>query len=140
MTSSVEYQASTSEAARDTGGFAGHPRGLTTLFFTEMWERFSYYGMKAILILYMTYPLLAGGMQWDVAYAGLVMGTYTSSVYWTPLLGGWIADRFLGTRLAVLIGGIVIACGHFSMAVPTTATFYLGLVLISLGTGLLKPN
>jgi proton-dependent oligopeptide transporter, POT family len=140
MSSSVGFEASVPEAARDTGGIAGHPRGLTTLFFTEMWERFSYYGMKAILILYMIHPLVGGGMQLDVAYAGLVVGTYTSSVYWTPLLGGWIADRFLGTKLAVLAGGIVIACGHFSMAVPTTATFYLGLVLISLGTGLLKPN
>jgi POT family proton-dependent oligopeptide transporter len=140
INTTVEYAGSTPEAARDTGGIAGHPRGLTTLFFTEMWERFSYYGMKAILILYMTAPLVAGGMNLPDGYAGMVVGTYTSSVYWTPLLGGWIADRFLGTRLAVLIGGIVIACGHFSMAVPTIGTFYAGLVLISLGTGLLKPN
>ena len=127
-------------AAADTRGIGGHPRGLTTLFFTEMWERFSYYGMKAILILYMTAPIVVGGLHLPDKYAGLVVGTYTSSVYWTPLIGGWIADRFLGTRLAVLIGGIVIACGHFSMAVPSMVSFYAGLVLIALGTGLLKPN
>ena len=128
------------DAASDTGGIAGHPRGLTTLFFTEMWERFSFYGMKAILILYMTAPLVVGGLHLPDKYAGMVVGTYTSSVYWTPLLGGWLADKFLGTRLAVLIGGAVIACGHFSMAVPSMVSFYFGLVLVSLGTGLLKPN
>ncbi|HSZ54370.1 MAG TPA: peptide MFS transporter [Tepidisphaeraceae bacterium] len=130
----------TAAAALDTGGIAGHPRGLTTLFFTEMWERFSFYGMKAILSLYMTAPLMMGGMELSDAHAGLILGNYTSSVYLTPLVGGWLADRYLGTRLAVLIGGIVIACGHFSLAVPSMATFYLGLILITLGTGLLKPN
>jgi POT family proton-dependent oligopeptide transporter len=137
---SATVDASTPPAAHDTGGIAGHPRGLTTLFFTEMWERFSFYGMKAILSLYMTAPLALGGMQLSDAHAGLILGNYTSSVYLTPLVGGWLADRYLGTRLAVLIGGIVIACGHFSMAVPTLGSFYLGLVLITLGTGLLKPN
>jgi POT family proton-dependent oligopeptide transporter len=138
MSTTADDQATT--AAQNTGGIAGHPRGLTTLFFTEMWERFSFYGMKAILSLYMTAPLVFGGMQLSDAHAGLILGNYTSSVYLTPLVGGWLADRYLGTRLAVLIGGIVIACGHFSMAVPSTATFYLGLILITLGTGLLKPN
>ena len=125
---------------KDTGGIAGHPRGLTTLFFTEMWERFSFYGLRAILFLYMTTELEKGGLHFPRPYAGLIMGTYTSSVYWTPLLGGWIADRWLGARRAVLIGGIVIACGHFSMAIRSMPTFYLGLALIAIGTGFLKPN
>src|ERR1700726_2903682 len=86
-------------SATDSDGIAGHPRALTTLFFTEMWERFSFYGMKAILILYMTAPLAFGGLHLPDKYAGLVVGTYTSSVYWTPLIGGWLADKFLGTRL-----------------------------------------
>lgn len=141
MDQTLEYQgAAPAAAALDTGGIAGHPRGLTTLFFTEMWERFSFYGMKAILSLYMTAPLIAGGMGMSDAQGGLILGNYTSSVYLTPLIGGWLADRYLGTRLSVLIGGAVIACGHFSLAFPSNATFYLGLVLITLGTGLLKPN
>src|ERR1051325_1742029 len=86
----------------DTGGIGGHPRGLTTLFFTEMWERFSYYGMRSILFLYMTTALLKGGLGFDTPYAGLIMGTYTSGVYWTPLIGGWLADKYLGARRAVL--------------------------------------
>src|SRR5882672_9086203 len=121
-------------------GFFGHPRGLSTLFFTEMWERFSFYGLRAILFLYMTTAVAKGGLAFETHYAGLIMGTYTSGVYWTPLLGGWIADKWLGARRAVLVGGIIIACGHFSMAVATMPTFYLGLVLIALGTGFLKPN
>jgi POT family proton-dependent oligopeptide transporter len=121
-------------------GFFGHPRGLSTLFFTEMWERFSFYGLRAILFLYMTTELAKGGLAFPTPYAGLIMGTYTSSVYWTPLLGGWLADKWLGARRAVLIGGIIIACGHFSMAVKTMPNFYIGLALIALGTGFLKPN
>jgi POT family proton-dependent oligopeptide transporter len=126
-------------AATDTR-FFGHPRGLSTLFFTEMWERFSYYGMRALLILFMTAPLAAGGLGMGVAEAGAVYGLYTSMVYMTSLPGGWIADRMIGGQRAVLYGGILIASGHFSMAVPTVATFYLGLLLIVLGTGLLKGN
>ncbi len=125
---------------QDAGGFFGHPRGLSTLFFTEMWERFSFYGLRAILFLYMTTAVAKGGLAFETHYAGLIMGTYTSGVYWTPLLGGWIADKWLGARRAVLVGGIIIACGHFSMAVASMPTFYLGLVLIALGTGFLKPN
>src|SRR6266542_4378360 len=125
---------------RDTAGIAGHPRGLTTLFFTEMWERFSFYGLRAILFLYMITEVQKGGLAFERPYAGLIMGTYTSSVYWTPLLGGWLADKWLGARRAVLIGGIIIASGHFSMAVKSMPTFYLGLTLIALGTGFLKPN
>jgi POT family proton-dependent oligopeptide transporter len=120
--------------------FFGHPRGLSTLFFTEMWERFSYYGMRALLILFMTAPLAAGGLGMGVAEAGAIYGLYTSMVYMTSLPGGWIADRLIGGQRAVLYGGILIASGHFSMAVPTVATFYLGLLLIVLGTGLLKGN
>src|SRR5712691_1740874 len=124
----------------DTSGIAGHPRGLSTLFFTEMWERFSYYGMRSILFLYMTNALVKGGLAFDRPYAGLIMGTYTSGVYWTPLIGGWLADKWLGARRAVLLGGIIIASGHFSMAIRTMPNFYLGLALIAIGTGFLKPN
>ena len=124
----------------DRGGIAGHPRGLSTLFFTEMWERFSFYGLRAILFLYMITEVKKGGMAFDRPYAGLIMGTYTSSVYWTPLIGGWLADKWLGARRAVLIGGIIIACGHFSMALKTLPNFYIGLAFIAIGTGFLKPN
>ena len=120
--------------------FFGHPRGLSTLFFTEMWERFSYYGMRALLILFMTAPLTAGGLEFDIVTAGAVYGLYTSMVYMFTLPGGWIADRLIGQQRAVFYGGILIACGHFSMAVPSIATFYLGLFLIVVGTGLLKGN
>jgi POT family proton-dependent oligopeptide transporter len=120
--------------------FFGHPRGLSTLFFTEMWERFSYYGMRALLILFMTAAPAAGGLGFDTATAGAIYGLYTSMVYLLTLPGGWIADRWLGQRRGVLYGGILIASGHFSMAVPAMTTFYLGLVLIVIGTGLLKGN
>jgi POT family proton-dependent oligopeptide transporter len=120
--------------------FFGHPRGLSTLFFTEMWERFSYYGMRALLILFMTAPLANGGLGFPTAKAGAIYGTYVALAYLTSLPGGWIADRFLGQRRAVLYGGVVIMLGHISLAVPTMATFYLGLGLVVTGTGLLKPN
>jgi len=127
------------EAARERA-FFGHPRGLATLFFTEMWERFSYYGMRGILILFMTAPVASGGLGFDTAKAGAIYGLYTAFVYLAALPGGWVADRLLGQRRSVLVGGVVIALGHFSLAVPTLATFYLGLLLIVTGTGLLKPN
>ena len=120
--------------------FFGHPRGLSTLFFTEMWERFSYYGMRALLMLFMVAPLAEGGLGFDTATAGAVYGLYTSMVYMATLPGGWIADRLIGQRRAVFWGGVVISAGHFSMAFPTLATFYLGLFLIVVGTGLLKGN
>jgi POT family proton-dependent oligopeptide transporter len=120
--------------------FFGHPAGLSTLFFTEMWERFSYYGMRAILLLYMTKAFTEGGLALDEKYAGLIYGTYVSSVWYLPLPGGWLADRILGARRAVLIGAIIIACGHFSMVINSKLTFYAGLILIACGTGLLKPN
>src|SRR5689334_24484392 len=128
------------ETIQGDHAFFGHPRGLATLFFTEMWERFSYYGMRALLILFMTAPVAAGGLGFDTAVAGAIYGLYTSSVYMACLPGGWIADRWLGARRAVLYGGVLIAAGHFSMAIPSLTTFYLGLTLIVLGTGLLKGN
>ena len=116
-------------------GWFGHPRGLSTLFFTEMWERFSYYGMRAFLILYMTKAL-----GFTDADAGVSYGNYVSAVWLTPILGGLIADRWLGQYRSVLYGGILIALGHFSLAFPALPFFYAGLALIVLGTGLLKPN
>jgi POT family proton-dependent oligopeptide transporter len=124
----------------DASGIGGHPKGLTTLFFTELWERFSYYGMRAILVLYMVAPLAEGGLGFDTKHATSIYGTYTMSVYLTALPGGLIADRWLGARLAVLIGGIIIACGHFSMVFHSMTFFYAGMVLIAIGTGFLKPN
>ena len=124
----------------DSRQFFGHPRGLGTLFFTELWERFSYYGMRAILILFMTAPLEAGGLAFDVGTAGAIYGLYTGMVYLACLPGGWLADRLLGARRATLIGGGIIMGGHVCLAVPTLSSFYVGLVLLVIGTGLLKPN
>jgi proton-dependent oligopeptide transporter, POT family len=121
-------------------GFLGHPRGLMTLFFVEMWERFSFYGMRALLILYMTLPVANGGLGFSVAKGGLIYSVYTFSVYALGLPGGWFADRFIGYRRAVLIGGVLLALGHFSLAFPGEAYFFAGLVLIAVGTGLLKTN
>jgi len=124
---------------RDTA-FFGHPIDLATLFFTEMWERFSFYGMRAILILYMTSNVDVGGRGMTVTAAGLVMALYLSSSYLLSLPGGWIADRFLGQRSAVSLGGIGIAVGNAMIAMPVGALFYPGLAAIAIGTGLLKPN
>jgi POT family proton-dependent oligopeptide transporter len=120
--------------------FFGHPRGLATLFFTEMWERFSYYGMRALLILFMTASLRNGGLGFPVAKAGAIYGLYTAMVYLLSLPGGWVADHITGQRRAVLYGGMLIAAGQFCLAAPSMAVFYLGLILLVLGTGLLKPN
>jgi proton-dependent oligopeptide transporter, POT family len=124
----------------DTSGLFGHPKGMTTLFFTEMWERFSYYGMRAILVLYMVAPVAKGGLGFNTPDATGIYGIYTMMVYMTSIPGGWIADKILGGRLSVLIGGIIIALGHFCLAVRELPFFYLGLTLIVIGTGLLKPN
>jgi POT family proton-dependent oligopeptide transporter len=113
----------------------GHPRGLSLLFLVEMWERFSYYGMRALLVLY-----LVNALKWDTARATNLYGTYTSLAYLTPLFGGYLADRLLGTRRSLVIGGVLIALGHFSLAVQGMATFYLGLALVIIGTGFFKPN
>ncbi|MEN2283044.1 peptide MFS transporter [Algoriphagus sp. SE2] len=137
----------------------GHPKGLMTLFFTEMWERFSYYGMRALLILFMTKTIADGGLGFDDTTSGAIYGLYTMGVYLLALPGGWLADRLFGLKKSVWYGGIIIALGHFMMAVPgvvaliegnhgpktelstvDTSTFFLGLILIVLGTGLLKPN
>ena len=125
--------------------FLGQPRALSTLFFTEMWERFSYYGMRALLVLYLTAPLVsedggAEGLGIDDGTAIAIYGAYSGLVYLTPIAGGWIADRLIGARKTVLYGGIVIALGHYAMAVPNELTFWIGLLLIALGTGALKPN
>ena len=120
--------------------FFGHPRGLATLFFTELWERFSYYGMRGILILYLLNAIETGGMGLNAVKAGAIYGMYTAGVYLLALPGGWIADRILGQQRAVFTGGVIIAAGHFSMAIPSTFTFFAGLMLIVVGTGLLKPN
>ena len=124
----------------DTQGLFGHPRGLTTLFFTELWERFSYYGMRTLLILYMTASAAQGGLGFSTPRAASIYGTYTMSVYLLALPGGFLADRLLGARWAVLLGGVVIATGHFAMTMAPLPFFYAGLTLIAVGTGLLKPN
>jgi POT family proton-dependent oligopeptide transporter len=118
--------------------FFGHPRGLATLFFSEMWERFSYYGMRGFLILYMSTAAAAGGHGLDTATAAVIYGVYTSSVYLMNIPGGWLADRVLGQRKAVLYGGILIAAGHYALAIPASMTFYIGLLLG--WARLLKPN
>ncbi len=120
--------------------FFGHPGGLSTLFFTELWERFSYYGMRALLVLYMVAAVQDGGLGFTTPDATAIYGLYTASVYFLPLIGGWLADRFIGAKRATLIGGIIIAAGHFALAVPTLSFFYIGLVLVAVGTGFLKSN
>jgi POT family proton-dependent oligopeptide transporter len=121
-------------------GFFGHPRGLMTLFFTEMWERFSYYGMRAILMLFMTAAVVDGGLGFDAAKAGPIYAMYTSMVYLSTVPGGWIADNVLGQRRSVFYGGIVIMIGHILLAMHGIAFFYAGLFAVVIGTGLLKPN
>ncbi len=122
--------------------FKGHPRGLMVLFFTEMWERFSYYGMRGILILYMVASIENGGFGFDDTTAAAIYGLYTALVYLLALPGGWIADRITGQRQAVFYGGILIAAGNLCLAIPTfrNVLFPAGLILIVAGTGLLKPN
>ncbi len=115
--------------------FFGHPRGLSLLFAVEMWERFSYYGMRAILVLY-----LVNALGWSGEDASRLYGTYTGLVYLTPLIGGWLADRFIGTRRSLVIGGAIIAAGHFALAFESMTMFYLGLALVVIGTGFFKPN
>jgi proton-dependent oligopeptide transporter, POT family len=127
-------------AARADTSFFGHPRGLATLFFTEMWERFSYYGMRALLIYYMTHKIAEGGLGFRDSKAGAIYGLYTAMVYMLCLAGGWVADRITGQRRAVLIGGVFIAIGEFCLVVPSETSFYAGLVLLMMGTGMLKGN
>jgi proton-dependent oligopeptide transporter, POT family len=120
--------------------FFGHPRGLATLFFTEMWERYSYYGTRALLILYMTAATANGGLGFSVMKSGALYGFYTAMVYLLSLPGGWVADRIIGQQGAVLLGGILISAGNLCLASTTLTAFYAGLGLLIIGTGLLKPN
>ncbi len=127
-------------AAASSREFLGHPRGLATLFFTEMWERFSYYGMRALLVLFMVDQIERGGLGFTDQTATAIYGLYTAAVYVVAVPGGWIADRLWGAQRAVWFGGIVIMTGHFVLAIPGITSFFLGLMLVVLGTGLLKPN
>jgi len=120
--------------------FFGHPRGLSTLFFAEMWERFSYYGMRAFLILYMTTPVAAGGLAMADSEATSIYGTYTGAAWGASILGGILADRWLGQYRSVVLGGTLIMLGHFALVFRALGFFYAGLALIVIGTGLLKPN
>src|SRR5450432_2945962 len=123
--------------------FFGHPRGLATLFFMEMWERFSYYGIRPLLVLFMTAALARGGFGFQRSAASSIVGIYAASVYLASLPGGWIADRWLGLRRSIWWGGVLIALGHLSIALSALfarEVFFLGLILIVMGTGLLKPN
>ncbi|WML50972.1 peptide MFS transporter [Neobacillus sp. PS3-12] len=122
-------------------GFFGHPKGLFTLFFTEFWERFSYYGMKAILVYYMYYQVSKGGLGIDQQTALAIASVYGSLVYMSGIIGGWISDRMLGSSKSVFYGGILIMFGHIALAIPGSMTmFFVSMILIVLGTGLLKPN
>jgi POT family proton-dependent oligopeptide transporter len=128
-------------------GFFGHPRGLSTLFFTEMWERFSYYGLRPLLVLFMSATVINGGYGFDRGEASAIVGIYGAFVYLMSLPGGWVADRLLGLRRAIFLGACLISAGHISIGLSGLAgagngkiPFFLGLILIVLGTGLLKPN
>jgi POT family proton-dependent oligopeptide transporter len=121
-------------------GYFGHPIGLKTLFFTELWERFSYYGMRALLVLFMVEQIEQGGLAFSDETATAIYGLYTAAVYLVCLPGGWIADRLWGAQRSIWVGGVLIMSGHFVLAVPSLPTFFLGLLLVVLGTGLLKPN
>jgi len=123
-----------------TGDQFGHPAGLGTLFFTEMWERMSYYGMRALLVLFMVDAIEDGGLGFTDASATAIYGLYTASVYLLTLPGGWLADRLLGAQKTIWFGGIIIMCGHFILAIPSLYAFFIGLAFVAIGTGLLKPN
>lgn len=126
-----------------TTNTTGHPKGLYLLFTTEMWERFSYYGMRGLLTLYLTKATIEGGLGFNDANAGLLYGIYTGLVYLTPIFGGWLADNYLGQRKSITIGGIMMALGQFSLffsSANALAPFYLGLILLIIGNGFFKPN
>ena len=120
----------------------GHPAGLFVLFFTEMWERFSFYGMRVLLVNFLTMTLIGynPGWAWSTENAGALFGTYVMLLYLTPILGGIIADKLTGYRWAVIIGAVIITMGHASMAFETEKSLYLGLALLVIGTGFFKPN
>lgn len=136
-----------SSLTKDTAGtpsgektFFGHRRGMATLFMTEMWERFSWYGMRGILVLYLVAAVLDGPLEDRQVLAASIYGVYNAVVYMAAMPGGWVADRLWGARKAVLVGGVVIALGHFTLAIANDTAFFCGLALIAVGTGLLKPN
>ena len=118
----------------------GHPAGLFVLFFTEMWERFSYYGMRALLVMFFTASLLDQGWGWPREYAFAIFGTYTSMVYLSTLLGGYVSDRKIGFRYAILVGALLMTLGHACMALETEFFIYTGLILLVFGSGFFKPN
>ncbi|MCB0470268.1 MAG: oligopeptide:H+ symporter, partial [Flavobacteriaceae bacterium] len=118
----------------------GHPAGLFVLFFTEMWERFSYYGMRALLVLFFTASILDEGWGWPKEHALAIFGTYTSLVYLSTMLGGYFADKIIGYRWAVVVGALLMTLGHASMALETSFFIYLGLTLLVFGSGFFKPN
>ena len=143
MSTSLDAAARPASAADDRS-FFGHPSGLSTLFFTEMWERFSYYGLRPLLVLFMSAALAQGGFGIERSQASAIVGIYAASVYLMSLPGGWVADRLLGLRRAIMVGAVLISLGHISIGLSAFAhgrvPFFLGLILIVLGTGLLKPN
>src|SRR5215213_11768299 len=148
MSAAVDHTGVSPEGpSPDTSGIGGHPRGLSTLFFTEMWERFSYYGLRPLLVLFMSAAIMQGGYGFDRTTASAIVGIYAAFVYLMSLPGGWIADRLLGLRRAIFIGAALISSGHICIGLSGLAgagsgklPFFLGLVLIVLGTGMLKPN
>ena len=144
MSTPIDSSGSSPEAASMDRSFFGHPRGLSTLFFTEMWERFSFYGIRPLLVLFMSAAVAQGGFDIPRDQASAIVGIYAASVYLASLPGGWVADRLLGLRRAIMTGAVLISAGHISISLSSFARsrtpFFVGLVLIVLGTGLLKPN
>ncbi|SHG68014.1 peptide MFS transporter [Streptoalloteichus hindustanus] len=131
----------TAAPVNDDRSFFGHPRGLATLFFTEMWERFSYYGMRAILVFFLSASVANGGLGMEKPLASSLVSVYGAAIYMSALAGGWLADRLLGSQRSVFYGGVLIMAGHICMALPFGSTsVFLGLLLIILGSSLLKPN
>ena len=141
---STSQDAANRATPAESRGFFGHPVGLSTLFFTEMWERFSYYGIRPLLVIFMSAALADGGFGIERSQASAIVGIYAASVYLASLPGGWVADRLLGLRRAIMLGAVLISLGHifigFSSFAHSRVPFFLGLVFIVLGTGLLKPN
>src|SRR6266850_6979675 len=144
MSEPMDMPASNKQLPSADRSFFGHPRGLSTLFFTEMWERFSYYGIRPLLVIFMSTAIMSGGFGIPRSQASAIVGIYAASVYLASLPGGWVADRLLGLRRAIMTVAVLIACGHLSIGLSAFAhgkvPFFLGLIFIVLGTGLLKPN
>jgi POT family proton-dependent oligopeptide transporter len=144
MSAAIDGTGASPESPSDNRSFFGHPRGLSTLFFTEMWERFSYYGLRPLLVLFMSAALAEGGFGIERSQASAIVGIYAASVYLASLPGGWVADRLLGLRRAIMLGAVLISAGHICIGLSAFAhsrvPFFMGLIFIVLGTGLLKPN